>query len=116
MQRRLREHIALAQELAAWIEAEPGWTVAAPHPLSVVCFRYEPDPALDPDLVDEHNLAIMHAVNATGEVFLSSTRLHGRTVLRIAIGNERTTRDDVALAWDLLRREAAAVYRSFTAI
>jgi aromatic-L-amino-acid decarboxylase len=67
-------------------------------------------------LVDEHNLAIMHAVNATGEVFLSSTRLHGRTVLRIAIGNERTTRDDVALAWDLLRREAATVYRSFTAI
>jgi aromatic-L-amino-acid decarboxylase len=42
-------------------------------------------------LVDEHNLAIMHAVNATGEVFLSSTRLHGRVVLRIAIGNERTT-------------------------
>ena len=116
MQERLRNHIALAQELAAWIDVEPGWIVAAPHPLSVVCFRYEPDRALDPNLVDEHNLAIMHAVNATGEVFLSSTRLHGRTVLRIAIGNERTTRDDVALAWDLLRREAATVYRSFTAI
>jgi aromatic-L-amino-acid decarboxylase len=49
----------------------------------------------------------MEAVNATGEVYLSSTRLHGRVVLRIAIGNERTTRDDVRLAWDLLRREAA---------
>jgi aromatic-L-amino-acid/L-tryptophan decarboxylase len=41
------------------------------------------------------------------KTFLSSTRLHGRAVLRIAIGNERTTRDDVRLAWDLLRREAA---------
>jgi aromatic-L-amino-acid decarboxylase len=50
----------------------------------------------------------MDAVNAGGEVFLSSTRLYGRVVLRIAIGNERTTRDDVALAWDALRREAAA--------
>ncbi len=40
MQGRLRKHIALAQELAAWIEAEPGWQVVAPHPLSVVCFRY----------------------------------------------------------------------------
>ena len=58
--------------------------------------------------LDASNLAIMEAVNATGEVFLSSTRLHGRLVLRIAIGNERTTRDDVALAWDLLKREAAA--------
>ena len=116
IQARLRAHIALAQELAAWIESEPGWIVAAPHPLSVVCFRYEPAPSLAPNEVDELNVAIMHAVNATGEVFLSNTRLHGRIVLRIAIGNERTTREDVALAWDLLRREAATVYRSFTAI
>ncbi len=49
----------------------------------------------------------MDAVNAGGEVYLSNTRLHGRVVLRIAIGNERTTRDDVALAWDWLKREAA---------
>jgi aromatic-L-amino-acid decarboxylase len=106
MQERLRNHIALAQELAGWIEAEPGWNVVAPHPLSVVCFRYEPS-AVDGS-GDALNLAIMDAVNATGEVFLSSTRLHDRLVLRIAIGNERTTRDDVRLAWDLLRREAAA--------
>lgn len=107
MQERLRTHIALAQELATWIDAEPGWEIAAPHPLSVVCFRYAPDPAEGAEAVDAHNLAIMDAVNATGEVFLSSTRLHGRLVLRIAIGNERTTREDVRLAWNLLRREAA---------
>jgi aromatic-L-amino-acid decarboxylase len=46
-------------------------------------------------------------VNASGEAFMSSTRLLGRVVLRIAIGNERTTRDDVALVWDLLRAAAA---------
>jgi aromatic-L-amino-acid/L-tryptophan decarboxylase len=108
MQERLRNHIALAQELASWIEAEPGWEIAAPHPLSVVCFRYAPDPPLGEAQTDALNTAIMDAVNATGEVFLSSTRLHGRVVLRIAIGNERTTRDDVRLAWDLLKREAAA--------
>ena len=107
MQERLRTHIALAQELATWIEAADGWEIAAPHPLSVVCFRFAPDPAQEPDAVDALNLAIMDAVNATGDVYLSSTRLHGRVVLRIAIGNERTTRDDVRLAWDLLVREAA---------
>jgi aromatic-L-amino-acid decarboxylase len=106
MQERLRTHIAFAQELAAWIEAEPGWTIMAPHPLSVVCFRYGPDAGQSAEAVDALNLAIMDAVNATGEVFLSSTRLHGRVVLRIAIGNERTTREDVRLAWDLLCREA----------
>jgi aromatic-L-amino-acid decarboxylase len=114
MQARLRGHIALAQELASWIGAEPGWEIAAPHPLSVVCFRYAParvgarrdEPAEDE--TDALNVAIMDAVNATGEAFLSSTRLHGRVVLRVAIGNERTTRDDVRLVWDLLRREASA--------
>ena len=116
MQDRLRTHIALAQELATWIESEPKWTVAAPHPLSVVCFRFEPDPPLEPAALDELNAAIMHAVNATGEAFLSSTRLRDRLVLRIAIGNERTTREDVALVWDLLRREAASLYRTFTAM
>jgi len=43
-------------------------------------------------------------VNASGEVFLSHTRLDGRYVLRLAIGNARTTEDDVRLAWDVLRR------------
>lgn len=107
MQERIRHHIALAQELASWIAAEPQWEIAAPHPLSVVCFRHLP-PGLDPAAVDAHNLAVLDAVNAGGEVFMSSTRLYGRVVLRLAIGNERTTRDDVRLAWDLLRREAQA--------
>jgi aromatic-L-amino-acid decarboxylase len=48
----------------------------------------------------------MEAVNATGEAYLSNTRLHGRVVLRIAIGNDRTTRDDVHAAWTLLRDAA----------
>jgi len=112
IQERLRTHIALAQELATWIEAEPGWEVSAAHPLSVVCFRYTPDPALGEIETDALNTAIMDAVNAGGEVFLSSTRLHGRVVLRIAIGNERTTRADVRLAWDLLAREAVAQERA----
>jgi aromatic-L-amino-acid/L-tryptophan decarboxylase len=107
IQARLRGHIALAQELAEWVEAEPEWEVSAPHPLSVVCFRYVPDAAQDAEAVDALNAAVMDAVNATGEAFLSSTRLHGRVVLRIAIGNERTTRDDVRAAWELLKAEAA---------
>jgi aromatic-L-amino-acid decarboxylase len=104
----LRRHIALAQELAAWIAAEPDWVIAAPHPLSVVCFRHQP-PGRSDDAADAHNLAVMAAVNATGEVYLSHTKLDGRVVLRIAIGNERTTRADVALAWELVRTHAGTL-------
>jgi aromatic-L-amino-acid decarboxylase len=44
-------------------------------------------------------------VNASGEAFLSHTELDGRYVLRLAVGNARTTEADVRRAWDALRKE-----------
>ncbi len=106
LRERLREHVALAQEFAGWVNAEPDWEVLAPHPFSVVCFRYAPRGCTEQDL-NAVNSGIMDAVNATGEVFLSHTKLEERFALRLAIGNLRTTRDDVAAAWELLRGMAA---------
>jgi aromatic-L-amino-acid decarboxylase len=106
LQQHLRNHIALAQEFAGWVAAEPQWEIAAPHPLSVVCYRFVP-PGRDDAAVDALNAAIMDDVNADGRIFISSTKLRGRTVLRLAIGNERTTRDDVVLAWEILREAAS---------
>jgi aromatic-L-amino-acid/L-tryptophan decarboxylase len=106
IRRRLRDHIALAQEFAQWVAAEPHWEILAPHPLSVVCFRYAPRGFTEAEL-DACNAAILDAVNATGDVFLSHTKIDGRYALRLAIGNLRTQRNDVALAWDLLKREAS---------
>ncbi len=103
---KLREHIRLAQLFAQRVSGAPGWEICAPHPLSVVCFRYAPSLVADRAL-DALNERLLEAVNATGEVFLSGTRLDGRFVLRLAVGNERTTEDDVARAWELL--EAAKV-------
>jgi aromatic-L-amino-acid decarboxylase len=105
IRQRLRDHIALAQEFAGWVRAEPGWEILAPHPLSVVCFRYAPA-GYDELQLEALNAAILDAVNATGEVFLSHTKIDGRYVLRVAIGNLRTRAADVEHAWMLLRREA----------
>jgi aromatic-L-amino-acid decarboxylase len=101
LQQLLREHLRLAQVFAALVRDEPGWEVSAPVPFSLVCFRHEGG--------DDLNEALLERVNAAGEVFLSHTRLDGRYVLRLAIGSFRTTEDDVRLAWDVLRREAAAL-------
>ncbi len=70
-----------------------------PRPFSVVCFRRL--------ATDAENAARLERVNRTGEIFLSGTKLRGRTVLRLAVGNARTTEADVARAWAVLRREAA---------
>jgi aromatic-L-amino-acid/L-tryptophan decarboxylase len=91
----IREHVRLAQLFASWVEEEPGWEVVAPHPFSVVCFRREG--------TDDENADILERVNATGEVLISHTRLNGRYVLHLAVGNMRTTEEDVRRAWDLLR-------------
>jgi aromatic-L-amino-acid decarboxylase len=60
-----------------------------------VCFRREG--------TDEENEAILERVNASGEIFISHTKLNGRYVLRLTIGSDRTTEDDVRRAWDVLR-------------
>ena len=98
LQRLIREHVRLAQEFASWVEAEPGWELSAPHPFSVVCFRLQGS--------DWENEALLERVNAAGEIFLSHTKLNGRYVLRLAIGNARTTQADVVRAWAVLKREA----------
>jgi aromatic-L-amino-acid/L-tryptophan decarboxylase len=95
----IREHVRLAALFEDWVRDEPGWEVCAPRHFSLVCFRK--------DGTDDENEALLERVNASGEAFISHTRLNGRYVLRLAIGNARTSEDDVRLAWDVLRREAA---------
>ncbi len=103
---RIRFHVRLAQEFAGWVRAEPGWEVVAPHPLSLVCFRHAPEGTSEAER-EALNARIMHDVNATGEAFLSHTKLGERYVLRLAVGNVRTERRHVARAWELLREAAA---------
>jgi aromatic-L-amino-acid decarboxylase len=104
---RIRAHCALAREFAGWVEAEPGWEVAAPVPFSLVCFRYAPDEMTEPER-EAANARILARVNASGDVYLSHTKLGGVYVLRLAIGNVRTERKHVERAWELLRAAAAS--------
>ena len=76
-------------------------------PFSVVCFRLRGDASRR-----RSTQRLLDAVNASGEVFLSHTKLDGRYVLRLAIGNLQTTERHVARAWELLNSHAALSSRS----
>ncbi len=91
----IRSHIRWASEFAAKVDADPRFERAAPAPFSAVCFRYKG--------TDEENQRLIDCVNASGKFFLSHTVLHDRFVLRLAIGNIATTREDVEEAWELIR-------------
>ncbi len=99
LQAHIRSGVRLAALFESWVAAEPGWEVSAPRHFSVVCFRLARS--------DKGNRALLERVNATGEIFISGAVLNGRYVLRLAVGQMRTTEADVGRAWDVLRREAA---------
>jgi aromatic-L-amino-acid/L-tryptophan decarboxylase len=101
----IREHCRLARLAADRIDADPRLERVAPVPLSTVCFRAVWDDAGEED-TDARNEALVEEVNATGRVYLSSTRLDGRVTLRIAVGNLRTSEDDVTEALDLVSAAA----------
>jgi aromatic-L-amino-acid decarboxylase len=92
----IRTHVRMAQDLAREIAAHPRFEIAAPHPFSVVCFRYRG--------TDDENRQLLERVNASGEVFLSGTVLKSRFTLRLAIGNYHTTAQHVARAWELVQQ------------
>jgi aromatic-L-amino-acid decarboxylase len=93
-----REHIRLARLLAGWVAESSDWELVAPQRFSLVVFRRRG--------TDEENERLVERVNASGEIFINHTKLDGRYVLRLAIGNARTTEDDVRRAWEVLNKEA----------
>lgn len=103
---RIREHLRLARLWARWVEDELSFTLAAPVSMGVVCFRFAP-PGVSEARCDQLNEAIVAAVNASGEAYLTHTSLHGRIAMHIGLGNILTTERHLARAWERICREAS---------
>ncbi len=101
LQAHIRSGIELARTFERWVADEPGWELCAPRHFSTVCFRVDGD--------DQRNAELLARANASGEMFISHAAPGGRYLLRLAIGQMSTTEADVRRAWDVLRREAAAL-------
>jgi aromatic-L-amino-acid decarboxylase len=105
---RIREHVRLAKLFASWVEESPEWELMAPAPFALVCFRANPggnqsgEAGKPTDILNE---TIMQAVNATGKAFLSHTKLNDKLVLRLSIGNIRTTEAHVRRVWESLNEQ-----------
>ncbi|MBZ5636208.1 MAG: aminotransferase class V-fold PLP-dependent enzyme [Acidobacteriia bacterium] len=94
----LRRHMEMARDLAQRISTDSRFELAAPVLFSLVCFRYRGS--------DQNNRDLLDRINASGRAFLSGTTLHGKFVLRLAIGNIATTEDDVRQTWEWIRSSA----------
>ncbi len=92
----LREALRLAQLLKTLVESNSDFELSAPVPLSLVCFRHRAG--------DEFNRRLLAEINASGQAFLSHTVLHGKFVLRFAIGNFQTNETDILDTWELIQK------------
>ncbi|MDH3290548.1 MAG: pyridoxal-dependent decarboxylase [Gemmatimonadota bacterium] len=101
LQRHIRHHVQLARTVADWVRDDPAFELVAPVPLNLVCFRHRGD--------DAFNEALLSRLNASGELFLTHTKLGGRLVLRLAIGGTYTEQRHVQAAWDTIRASARAL-------
>ncbi len=101
---RIRDHLRLANLLVDWIEAGERFELAAPVVMPVVCFRFV---AADKDKIDILNGEIVERINASGRAYLTQTKLHGRTVLRIGLGNVLTTEQHLRNVWELIQKTAS---------
>jgi aromatic-L-amino-acid decarboxylase len=108
LEARIREHCRLAREWAGWVEADRRFVLAAPVPMAVVCFRFVPR-GVDSESCDRMNELIVNAVNASGEAYLTHTRIAGRIVMRIGVGNILTTTDHLRRAWLKIVSEAERI-------
>jgi aromatic-L-amino-acid/L-tryptophan decarboxylase len=103
MAARMAEHIRLAGLLADWIKIDNRFELAAPVSLGVVCFRLIGG---DEQKIDKANSEIVEKINASGRVYLTQTKLRGRTVMRIGLGNVLTTEEHLRRAWEMIRKTA----------
>ena len=100
----IRRHVELAKTFEGYIASDARFELAAARSLNLVCFRLIAD--------DDKNAALLDALNRSGKLFLSHTKLNGRYTLRMSIGQTHTESRHVEAAWKLIGQTASDLLRS----
>ncbi len=97
----IRDHLRLAGLFAEWVKEDPRFELSAPVMMGVVCFRLKGSNDAE---TDRRNSKIVESINAGGEAYLMQTKLRGRAVMRLGLGNLLTTEEHVRRVWEIIRK------------
>ncbi len=102
LQEKIKNHILWANEFAGWIEKSENLELLAPTPLATVCFRIKPKVENSEEIVNQKNAQFLEAINNTGQIFLSHTKLNGKFTLRFVVGQTNTQHHHIREAWQII--------------
>ena len=94
LQALIRSHVAMANDLTAWIDDHPKLTLFAPTVFGLVCFTH-----IDGD---DATKALARAINADGSVYVTPSVIADETFIRISIGSTWTEARHVDALRDLI--------------
>ncbi len=104
LQQHIREHVQLAQQFVGWVRGDARFELAAPAKLNLVCFRLRAG--------DRANQVLMDRLNASGDLYLTHTKLDGKFTLRLCVGQTNTQARHVERAWQRILEETAKLGES----
>ena len=90
----VREHVRLADDFAARIDADDRFALFAPHPFGLVCFTHVDG--------NEATRTLATAINASGKAAVTPSELDGTAFIRVSIGQTYQTERHVDALWDLV--------------
>jgi len=100
----IRNHVRWSERIASRLAEVPGFEIVTEPMLSLFTFRHQ---ACEEQQMDEHNLALIGAINDDGRVYLTQTRVDGRMAIRFQVGQFETAEADVDMAFDVITGIAA---------
>ncbi|MFP4095181.1 MAG: pyridoxal phosphate-dependent decarboxylase family protein [Cyclobacteriaceae bacterium] len=105
LQQKIRQHVKLSEELVGLMQEHPAFELLV-HRMNLIGFRLKASAA---EREEELNQQLMQRLNASGELYLTHTRLHGKMLLRIVIGQSHVEERHVRQAWENIRQAAEAL-------
>jgi aromatic-L-amino-acid/L-tryptophan decarboxylase len=110
LQDKIRHHLALAQELSSWIADHKHFELLAPVDFSLVCFRFHPKGLDENASLNQLNEKLLMAVNGTGKMYISHTKLDDRYTLRMVTSQTNIERKHIQQAWELILNKAKSLH------
>ncbi len=102
---KIRKHLELTETFATKLKSIKHFEILAPISVNLICFRYKPEGITDEAVLEKLNSDLLQALNQTGKVYLSHTKLNKKYAIRLVIGQTNVEQKHLDILWELLEQE-----------